>query len=180
MTYPGVRLTERLRLEPIGLRHAVDLLGLYQDPDVAVWYGAWTRERIEAEVARIARCWSTEGVHKWMAYHRVTGQLIGRGGLSRKLVDGRVRLEVGWVLHRRHWGQGYATEIGRAGLEMAFDELGADEVVAFTEAHNRRSRAVMERLGFRYSKPVSIDGESFVLYALRRPDPGASPGTSPS
>lgn len=170
MTHGVVRLTERLRLEPIDVRHADDLLSLYEDPDVAVWYGVWTRKQIEAEVVRIARCWRTDGVHKWMAYDRVTGQLIGRGGLSRKLVDGRTRLEVGWVLHRSHWGQGYATEIGRAGLEMAFDELGADEVVAFTEAHNHRSRAVMERLGFSYSKDVSIDGESFVLYTLHRPD----------
>jgi [ribosomal protein S5]-alanine N-acetyltransferase len=37
------------------------------------------------------------------------------------------------------WGRGYATEIGRAGLGLAFDDLGAGEVVAFTERHNRRS-----------------------------------------
>lgn len=43
--------------------------------------------------------------------------------------------------------EAYATEIGRAGLALAFDELGADEVVAFTEVHNRASRAVMVRLG---------------------------------
>jgi RimJ/RimL family protein N-acetyltransferase len=48
------------------------------------------------------------------------------------------------------WGRGYATEIGRAGLALAVEELGAEVVVAFTERHNRRSRAVMERLGMRY------------------------------
>jgi RimJ/RimL family protein N-acetyltransferase len=39
-------------------------------------------------------------------------------------------------------------EIGRAALAFAVNELGATEVVAFTEPHNRRSRAVMERLGW--------------------------------
>ena len=44
-------------------------------------------------------------------------------------------------------GRGYATEIGQAGLAFAAEDLGPGEVVAFTERHNRRSRAVMERLG---------------------------------
>lgn len=178
MAHGGIRLTERLRLEPIDARHADDLLSLYQDPAVAAWYGRWTREQVEHEVARIAQRWFVDGVHKWMAYHRVTGDLIGRGGLSRKCVDGRERLEVGWALHQRFWGQGYATEIGRAGLAMAFDELGADEVVSFTERHNHRSRAVMERLGFQYSKDIAVNGERFALYVLHHPDdPWATAGT---
>jgi hypothetical protein len=42
------------------------------------------------------------------------------------------------------------------------------EVVSFTEARNSRSRAVMERLGFRYSKNISINEEPFALYLLSR------------
>ncbi len=168
MSHSRVRLTDRLRLEPIGLGHADDLLALYRDPAVAQWYGRWTREQVQQEVARIARMWLVDGVHKWMAYHRLTGDPVGRGGLSRKHVDGRERLELGWALHRRFWGQGYATEIGRAGLAFAFNELGADAVVAFTEVHNHRSRAVMGRLGFRYDKDIAVDDEPFALYLLHR------------
>jgi [ribosomal protein S5]-alanine N-acetyltransferase len=118
----------------------------------------------------MARGWHVDGVHKWMAYDRSTGERVGRGGLSRAVVDGRDCLEVGWVLHRTFWGRGYATEIGRAGLALAFGELGADDVVSFTEPHNRRSRAVMERLGFGYTKDISINGETFALYVLGRRD----------
>lgn len=148
--------------------HADALYALYQDPAVAEWFGPWTREEIEHEVARMAAGWAGDGAHKWMAYDRVTGAVVGRGGLSRKFVDGGYRWEVGWVLHRRFWGSGYATEIGRAGVRLAFDELDAEEVVAFTEPRNHRSRAVMERLGFRYRRDVVVDGEAFVLYALTR------------
>jgi predicted acetyltransferase len=63
-------------------------------------------------------------------------------------------------------GRGYATEIGRAALAFALDELGATEVVAFTEPDNRRSRAVMERLGMRHVRDIVLDGEAFVLYTL--------------
>jgi RimJ/RimL family protein N-acetyltransferase len=78
-------------------------------------------------------------------------------------------------------GRGYATEIGRAGLQFGFEDLGAEEVVAFTERHNRRSRAVMERLGMRYvgeftgrglveGRDGVYDGAPFTLYTIGRVD----------
>jgi RimJ/RimL family protein N-acetyltransferase len=92
---------------------------------------------------------------------------------------GQARLEIGWVLRGQFWGQGYATEIGRTGLAFAFDELAAEEVVAYTEARNARSRAVMERLGFRYSHDLFLEegGERFVLYRLARPSHQFEQGT---
>ncbi|MEQ7009261.1 GNAT family protein, partial [Actinopolymorpha sp. B17G11] len=47
------------------------------------------------------------------------------------------RRDAGW---RRSWAR----------LAYAFDTVGSSEVVAFTERHNTRSRAVMERLGMTY------------------------------
>lgn len=166
-----VRLTARLRLEPIRSEHAEDLWRLFQDPAVAAWYGTWTFAMAQREAARIADAWAADGVHKWMAYDRVTGALVGRGGLSRAHVAGQDRLEIGWALLRTCWGHGYAAEIGRAGLAFAFDELAADEVVSYTEARNMRSRAVMERLGFQYTTDIILDdgGEPFALYVLGRP-----------
>jgi hypothetical protein len=120
----------------------------------------------QREAARIADAWATDGVHKWMAYDRLSGALVGRGGLSRAHVAGQDRLEIGWALLRTCWGHGYATEIGRAGLAFAFDELAADEVVSYTEARNARSRAVMERLGFQYTTDIILEdgSEPFALY----------------
>lgn len=74
--------------------------------------------------------------------------------------------ELGWTLRSERWGQGYATEIGKAGLAFAFDELGAEEVVAFTERHNARFRAVMVRLNLAFIDDLLYEGEHFVLYAL--------------
>jgi RimJ/RimL family protein N-acetyltransferase len=60
-------------------------------------------------------------------------------------------VERGGASRQETWGRGDATAIGRAGLDHAFSVLGGlEEVVAFTEVHNARSRAVMERLGMRY------------------------------
>jgi RimJ/RimL family protein N-acetyltransferase len=167
-----VRFTARLRLEPIGARHAEDLWRLFSDPAVAEWYGGvWALERAQREAASMANAWQSDGVHKWMAYLRSTGALVGRGGLSRVQLAGQERLEIGWALLRQFWGQGYATEMGQAGVDFAFEELGADELVSYAETRNARSRAVMERLGFRYCQDFlsDEDGVPCTLYILSRP-----------
>lgn len=153
------RFTARLRLEPLGSEHAGDLWRLHLDQAVAAWNGGPYSLAHAARRAQTAgRAWESAGVDKWMAYDRVTGELVGRGGVSRAEVDGALRLEVGWTVRGDRWGRGYATEIGRAGLAYAFDDLGVDQVVAFTERHNWRSQAVMERLGMAYAHEIICPG----------------------
>jgi RimJ/RimL family protein N-acetyltransferase len=191
-----LRLTERLRLEAIGLQHVDDLRTLHNDPTVAHWYaGPWDVAHARRMAAEFAHGWEDAGVSKWIAYDRVRGHLVGRGGLSRLPADAEItrriaatlggdawrrhRLELGWAVRDHLVGRGYATEIGRAGLAHAFDDLGAEQVVAFTERDNHRSRAVMERLGMRYVGEILgrgrvegregvHDGAPFALYVTDR------------
>jgi RimJ/RimL family protein N-acetyltransferase len=171
----SVCLTARLRLEPIGPRHVVDLVRLHQDPAVAKWWaGAWTLSEAEkfAESARDG--WARHGVHKWIAYRRSDNAMVGRGGLSQMPPEAPTtvqiaaltqrsswshsRLELGWNLLSEFHGQGYATEIGRKGLRFARTRLAADSVIAFTERHNTRSRRVAERLGMSYVGEITARG----------------------
>jgi RimJ/RimL family protein N-acetyltransferase len=64
-------------------------------------------------------------------------------------LEGEKTLELGWTLRDEARGHGYATEIGRAALDVALEDLQARRVVAFTEVHNHASQAVMQRLGMR-------------------------------
>ena len=87
-------------------------------------------------------------------------------------------VEVGWRLARRYWGQGYATEGARAAVAFGFAEAGLEEIVSFTVPANRRSLAVMERLGMTsearedFDHPVLPAGHPLRrhrLYRLTRP-----------
>ena len=164
-----IRLTDRLRLEPLGHEHVDDLVALHGDPAVAAWYeGPWSDADARTRIDRAVAAWETDGADRWMAYDRSTGVLVGRGGLALADVDGSRHFEVGWTVRGDLWGRGYATEMGRAGLAFAFDHVQAEEVVAFTEPHNERSRAVMTRLGMRYSRDIHHADRPMVLYTTRR------------
>jgi RimJ/RimL family protein N-acetyltransferase len=159
------------------------------------------------QAEEMGRGWRAHGVHKWMAYDRTSGELIGRGGLSRTPVDddwGQIYaflpaepwvreaheiaepravhaswVEIGWALRREFWGCGYASEIGTAGLDFAFEVLGVAAVVSCAVRHNARSRSVMERIGMRYVGEIrsrgSVQGREgehddapFSVYVTRR------------
>ena len=195
---PGVLFTERLRLEPIAARHAGDLWIIHNNDHVARWYGGSkpTAQEARRRAKAMSYSWRAFGVHKWMAYDRESGELVGRGGASPTPADddwGRVNaflcdepwtreerrgpggetihanwVEIGWALLPRFWGHGYATEIGRAGLEYSFDFLNMRAVVSCTDDDNIGSRAVMERLGMTYAGNLEDlgGGADLVVFTL--------------
>ncbi|MEP9348006.1 GNAT family N-acetyltransferase [Xanthobacter sp. KR7-225] len=85
-------------------------------------------------------------------------------------------VEIGWRFDPAFWGRGYATEAARAALAFGFDRLGLAEIVAITVPANRRSRALMDRLGMTrdaagdFDLPTTPEGHPLrrqVLYRLK-------------
>ena len=66
------------------------------------------------------------------------------------------------------WGQGLASELSEAAVRIGFDELGLDEIVAFTLPNNLGSRRVMEKAGFLYEREFEWKGRPHVLYRIRK------------
>lgn len=56
--------------------------------------------------------------------------------------------ELGYWIARDHWGRGYATEAGRAVLELAFEGLRLPSLQAGHFVDNPASGAVLRKLGF--------------------------------
>lgn len=55
--------------------------------------------------------------------------------------------EIGWRLAKWAWGQGYASEAAREALRIGFVDYGIDIIYSWTTLANRRSEAVMQRIG---------------------------------
>jgi RimJ/RimL family protein N-acetyltransferase len=62
-------------------------------------------------------------------------------------VPGEGGMEVGWRLTQRAWHHGFATEAGKAAVNVAFNGIGLDEIWSITAVLNEPSQAVMRRLG---------------------------------
>jgi RimJ/RimL family protein N-acetyltransferase len=125
--------------------------------------------RIEAKIAE--RGWGL-----WAAEIRATGDFIGFIGLQPPIAQLPCSpcVEIGWRLAQPYWGKAFATEGARAALRFGYEKLGLDEIVSFTVPANRRSRAVMERLGMLEDKagafehPAIVPGSPLRLHCLYR------------
>jgi len=89
-------------------------------------------------------------------YHKADNKVIGSLGLHRSWSndDDAYRhlrcKEIGYVLSRDYWGQGYMTEAVRAVINWCFVELKADALTCGHFTHNDRSRRVIEKCDFRF------------------------------
>lgn len=89
-------------------------------------------------------------------------------------------MEIGWRLATRFWGNGYITEAAGALVQLGFKAKGLSEIVAFAVEANRRSTAVMERIGMHRDADGDFDHprvpdshphlKRHVLYRISRPD----------
>jgi RimJ/RimL family protein N-acetyltransferase len=118
-----------------------------------------TREESDALVDRIEAGFAEHGFGLWALEVRSTGAFIGFTGLAVPSFETAFTpaAEIGWRLQRPAWGQGYATEVARGALAVAFDQTGMREVVSFTSTVNDRSQAVMRRLGMTHDHADDFD-----------------------
>jgi RimJ/RimL family protein N-acetyltransferase len=141
-----------------------------------------TRAESDAMVERFAAEMDREGWGLWAVAVRDGSPFVGMIGLHRvnPAVPCAPAVEVAWRLEPAHWGHGYATEGAAAALRFGFETGGLDEIVAFTTTLNRRSQAVMARLGMHRderddfdhpSVPVDSPLRRHVLYRVRATQP---------
>lgn len=151
------------------------------DPAVMEYLLPFTdRAAADAWVARMRAHNEEHGFAYWAVELPPVAGFIGAVGLSRMRSVGfpfAPAVEIGWRLARTYWRQGYATEAAWAVLDDGFGRLDLEEIVAFTLPVNRRSQAVMERLGMRrnpaddFEHPRVPEGHPWrrhVLFRIRR------------
>ena len=160
-------LTPRLRMRPFTEEDVDALHHVFGHPDVTAWIDVPTREGAAETIGKHIAHQAAHGYGQWAAEDRATGRLVGEVGLQ--LLEGGPDVEIGWVIARDRWGEGLATEAAAPWLDVAWGELGLDEVVAVIRPENHASRRVAGKLGMREAGTRHAYGRDMALYAISRP-----------
>lgn len=156
--------TERLRLRVWEEADRDHFATLNADPIVMKDLGGpLSRDDSDAKLDRYLKAWKSNGYGRWLV-ETISGKFLGYCGVMPVRGDHPIGIhdEIGWRLIREAWGHGYATEAARAALIDVFRRMKLIEVLAYTDAQNIRSQAVMRRLGLR--RDTSRD---FAIYSDR-------------
>ncbi len=142
---PDIR-TDRLTFRRTGADDFAALLSIYGDPRVARMVASWPIPA-DPDVIR-ERC------HPFPLDKGLVGVVerddivVGSMGIAQE--QGQT-YGMGYGFHPDHWGQGYATEMGRALVAAIFHRYPAERIKAGVWADNPGSSRVLEKLGFQHT-----------------------------
>ncbi|HEU4976684.1 MAG TPA: GNAT family N-acetyltransferase [Baekduia sp.] len=132
---------------------------------------AWPSDLRTADRARLVlrdalAHWERWGFGQWTVL--ADGTPVGKAGLQHTRVAARPEVELMWFFDPDVWNRGYATEMAREAVRVAFEVLELDSVVALTTPANRASQAVMGKLGMSFERDIEHAGLPHVLFRLHR------------
>jgi ribosomal-protein-alanine N-acetyltransferase len=144
--------TERLLLRKITLDDATNIFEYASDPEVPTFMSWEPHQSIQETydyLERVRQRYRQHHPGPWAIVHRRDAKMIGTGSFS-TWERQHNSAEVGYVLNRRYWGQGYMSEAVRAIVAFGFRELGMNRIQARCDVPNVGSARVMEKAGMTF------------------------------
>ena len=142
--------TQRLTLREIVAADLADLQAINGDPEVTRFlpYQTWESERdAVAWFQRMATLAGGGDARQLVIVRNEDGRVVGTALLF-KFDEGSRRVELGYVIGRSYWRQGYAREALQALLSRLFGALQLRRVEAEVNPMNEPSNALLRGLGF--------------------------------
>lgn len=155
--------TARLRLEPLTVEHATEMVDVLADPSIYEYVGgtAPTAAQLSRRYARQIVGRSPDGRQGWLNWivrRRDRGEAIGFIQATVSHEGGRVVADIAWVLSPRHRGAGFATEAAAA-MGDWLRRQRVELLAAYISPANEPSIGLARRLGLHVTD-VTADGES--------------------
>ena len=137
-----------------------------------VWVPDMTLDGERTYLAQVSGQWAQ--LSELCTIIELDGEPVGTIGLHR--IDRTVKTcEIGYWLDAAHRGHGIITKATREIERLCFEDLGMNRIGIHADVRNERSRAVPERLGYRFegvlrAKLAGADGapQDEAVYSLLR------------
>ncbi|MBC5815615.1 MAG: GNAT family N-acetyltransferase, partial [Candidatus Eremiobacteraeota bacterium] len=144
------------------------VLAIDRDPEVqkTLFGQTYTAAESSARLMRWIDCWKKAGFGMWV-FREHSGEAAGHAGLFPARTDNEI--ETGYIVRPEYWGRGYASEMCAAVLQVGFENLNLDVIIANAEPSNIASRRVMEKSGMSFDCEFLLEEKwPTVRYVIRR------------
>ena len=143
--YPIVE-TERLLLRPVTLDDAEEMFEYASDRENT----RYTFPTLEETKNNIAQFYLANPLGRWGIELKSNGKFIGTIDLH-KIDPVLKKAAIGYIINKKYWNQGLTTEANRAVIELTFEKIGMNKLVALHDKDNPASGKVMKKSGMRFS-----------------------------
>lgn len=158
--------TTRLGFRLLQVDDIVYLEELENDPYVKEFFPDGVRDRAKTEdmIKRFISAYEEKGLPCFLLFDLESDELIGRAGFG---ITETGDTEVGYVLHKKFWGKGYASEAVTELLKYAREHIDVDYIIAYADVGNIGSTRVMEKCGMIYYKNDIAKGIECRFYRIK-------------
>ena len=127
-----------------------DLKIIFQDIEIMyAWEHAFTDNEIYEWIEKNLERYSRDGFSYFAAIDKNANNFIGVIGPLIEEIDGIKYMGIAYILNKKYWGMGFATEGAKACVNYAFDILHANKIIAQIRPNNLPSRRVAEKLNMK-------------------------------
>lgn len=140
--------TKRLLARPLTAADLPDLRTTLMDATTMTAYAhGFSEAEVQAWLANQQRRYQADGFGLWALISRDDGRFIGQCGLTWQQFADQPVVEIGYLLPRANWHQGYAIEAAQGAKKYAFETLKVPEVWSIIRDNNYASMNVAIRNG---------------------------------
>ena len=97
---------------------------------------------------------------------KITGEPVGMCGLLIQEVDGFEELEIGYSIHPKYWGKGFASEAAQKCKTFAFENSFAKSLISIVHVDNAASVKVAQKNGMTLDKNTDYKGIPVNVYRV--------------
>lgn len=108
------------------------------------------------------------GYDYWAVYEKDTDAFIGQIGILRQEVGGNEEDCLAFMIGKKYWNKGYATEGAVACINYAFKTLKLEKVIATVEPENLQSMKVLKKIGMEYTGEAEYFNEKVHVYLMKK------------
>jgi len=138
------------------------------EPDIMKYFpsrSAWPIDKVDRYFSYQSAHWQRFRYGHWALTMIKGGRFFGWCGLE--FLPDTEETEVGFMLSKKFWGNGYATESATAAVKFGMDQIGLKEIIGLAHPENKSSQRVLEKSGLSLKRRASYFGMEMLRYAIR-------------
>ncbi len=169
MQHPNLFIeTERLLIRPFKMEDIEGAYTMNLDTEVSKYTGdggVVSKKEIERRIVEdVFGDYQKHGYGRLAVELKEENKFIGFTGL--KYLEDMKEVDLGYRFMKEYWGKGIATESARACVDLGFNSLGLNRMIAMVLPENSGSIRVLEKLHFNYEKEITEDDMLIKVYSL--------------
>ena len=162
--------TERLLLRELTPEDYPALYEVLADFDIMQHYPyTFDEGRVKNWIEKNIDRYRIFGFGLWAVVHKESGRMIGDCGITMQNINGSIRPEIGYHIHRHYQRQGYAKEAAQKCRDWAFEKTPFLTLHSYMKKANIASSATAVSCGMRKVEEFRDDeNEITVVYAITK------------